>query len=364
MKSGRTINELAAEITRQQESKKDYIAHHENLTMELQPVEAQTGHTKQPIPILNMANGNGGYRFKMTDLFHEQVSSKLGIPKTYYERMRNEAPALLVGNANHWLKESRDRAMVRTLDGKARAFLSEKYRPLDNHDLAEAVLPALLESDCGVESSELTERRLYIKAVTKRIELEVKKGDVVQAGIVISNSEVGLGAVKVEPLVFRLICLNGAIINDMGVRKYHVGKAGSEFGLDGADEFYRDETRLADDRAFWMKVVDVTRATLSEVKFRAIVARWQEATEQKIDGNPVKVVEEVSKRYNLREAEGTGILQHLIQGSDLSAYGLMNAITRTSQDVPDYDRATDLERLGPRILELPRQAWSELASVA
>ncbi|MBL0089244.1 MAG: hypothetical protein IPP44_22195 [Ideonella sp.] len=33
--------------------------------------------------------------------------------------------------------------MVRTLDGQARAFLSDRYRRLDNYDLCEHVLPML-----------------------------------------------------------------------------------------------------------------------------------------------------------------------------------------------------------------------------
>ena len=33
--------------------------------------------------------------------------------------------------------------MVRTLDGHARAFLSDRYRRLDNYDLCEHVLPIL-----------------------------------------------------------------------------------------------------------------------------------------------------------------------------------------------------------------------------
>lgn len=48
-----------------------------------------------------------------------------------------------------------------------------------------------------IVSTELTDSRMYIKAINERLELEVKRGDVVQAGIAISNSEVGLGALKV-----------------------------------------------------------------------------------------------------------------------------------------------------------------------
>jgi hypothetical protein len=36
---------------------------------------------------------------------------------------------------------------------------------------------------------------MYIKAICPRIQAEVKKGDIVQAGIAISNSEVGMGSV-------------------------------------------------------------------------------------------------------------------------------------------------------------------------
>ena len=55
--------------------------------------------------------------------------------------------------------------MVRTLDGEARAFLSERFRPMDNHDLAEAVLPVFRDAGASVESCEITPSRMYIKGV-------------------------------------------------------------------------------------------------------------------------------------------------------------------------------------------------------
>ena len=41
----------------------------------------------------------------------------------------------------------------------------------------------------------------------------------------------------------------------------------------------------------------------------------------------------------------------ILQENDFSAFGLVNAVTRSSQDVADYNRATDLERLGGTLLE-------------
>ena len=75
-----------------------------------------------------------------------------------------------------------------------------------------------------VVSCEVTENRMFIKVVNHRLEAEVMPGDIVRAGVVISNSEVGLGAVSVRPLVYRLVCTNGMIVNDFGERKAHVGR--------------------------------------------------------------------------------------------------------------------------------------------
>ncbi len=128
--------------------------------------------------------------------------------------MRSQAPELLAANVNEWFHQKPERRMLRTLDGSMRAFLSDRYRRLDNYDLASAVLPVLKEMGEGLKivSTELTESKMYIKVINERLELEVKQGDVVQAGMVISNSEVGMGSLKVEPLIYRLICTNGCAV--------------------------------------------------------------------------------------------------------------------------------------------------------
>ena len=87
----------------------------------------------------------------------------------------------------------------------------------------------------------------------------------------------------------------------------------------------------------------------------------QEATEQRIEGNPVAAIEVLSEKFGYSNDEKSGILTHLIQGGDLSAYGLLNAITRTSQDVTDYDRCTELERDGSKVLSLPASTWKAIA---
>lgn len=46
-------------------------------------------------------------------------------------------------------------------------------------------------------------------------------------------------------------------------------------------------------------------------------------------------------------------------GNDYSHFGLVNAVTRSSQDVADYNRATELERIGGTLLDEEVEAVSK-----
>src|SRR4029078_11851254 len=163
--------------------------------------------------------------YGITTLARRQLAEKLRIPYAYFERMREDQPALLDHNVNTWCRSEDGGRRIRTLDGRVRAVLSDRYRRLDNYDLAENVLPILQRlPDARFESVELTETKMYLKVVTPRIEYEINPGDVVQAGIVITNSEVGCGMLSVQPLIYRLVCRNGLIASDRALHKTHVGR--------------------------------------------------------------------------------------------------------------------------------------------
>lgn len=302
---------------------------------------------------------NAQEHFEVKHNAHRQIADWAKIPAAYYDRMPTDLRAV---NVNHWLNNEPGQRMVRTLDGQVRAFMSDRYRVLDNFDLATAILPILQEvPDMDVISTELTENRMYIKALFPRIEREVKRGDVVQSGVVISNSEVGKGSLRVEPLVYRLVCLNGMISN-ISQKKYHIGKAAGE--ADAAMEIYRDETLQADDRAFWLKVQDTVRASVDHVQFNKIVDDMARTVDLGFEVGPQEVIERTAKKFSLTDGESQSVLTHLIEGGDLNGFGLLNALTRTSQDVEDYDRATEFERMGGQIIELNPSQWSEIAAAA
>lgn len=347
MQAGKSIVELAKEIEYRASIKKDYVA-------DTREVSLQTDGTH-----LTVGEQQG---LTLTEHSHRQIGDRVGIPAKYYDRLREEAPALLAENVNHWFHEKPERRMIRTLGDTARAFLSDRYRRIDNEDIAEAVLPILLESSqIRIISTEITERRLYIQAIFPRLEGEIRKGDTVQSGIIISNSEIGQGSFSVSPLVFRLVCENG-MISSSALKKYHVGRrAESE---DGSLEIFRDETLQADDRALFLKVQDVVRSSLNEAQFEYQIERLREAAGGSEIENPVKAVEVLAKKHGFNDSEGSSILKSLTRAGDYTRYGLIQAVTEQANTAKDYDRAVEFETLGGQILDLNSSDWRRVAEAA
>jgi hypothetical protein len=362
MKTGGDLSTVLQEVRRVEESKKDFIAPKGLLSMVVLETERiRTSGTDPdqdgkpaagPAPRIQFKAGDRHYSFNVRKRAHDQMAQELGIPGQYYKRMLEADPELLAVNVNRWMGQDRGtRRMVRTIDGDMRAYLSDRYRPLDNFDLAEAVLPILMGDGIKVESLALTEDRFYLKAVNARMTKEVKVGDPVQMGIVVSNSEVGAGALKVEPLIYRLACLNGMIREDMRTRKYHVGRRTGEDGEDAASRFFSDETRRLDNKAFFAKVRDTVAGGFNEAFFSQEVEKLQAAAGAPIVEKIEDVMERISDRHGLNETERGSVLDAFIKGGDLTRYGLANAVTLTAQGVDSYDRSQELERIGGRLID-------------
>ncbi len=355
MKSGSTIKDLHDRVHQGASSSRDFISPANLIAV----TRVDTGVQ------LVLGDSSRERQFMPSALVHEQLADHLDIPLDYYRRTLDQEPDLLAANANTWLRRSGDRRLIRTIDidgtPTARAFLSDRYRQLDHADLLHAALPALERLGTRIESCELTERRIYLKAISERIGGEVRPGEIVQAGVVISNSEVGCGALSIRPLTYTLRCSNGAISEDLTLRQHHLGRR--QGGDDSIQQLLSDEARQADDRAFFLKVRDLTSAALEEALFTKQLDRLKAAAQQAIVPSQLEAVVEVtSKRFGLSEIERTGVLGHLAANGDLSQWGLSSAVTRFSQDVDSYDRSTDLERIGGRIVELSKRDWTTLTS--
>ncbi len=359
MKAGLTLTQLAQEIERRSKAKLDMVIS----TKDIEMTEAAT---------LVLADHG---QVAINKVAHDQIATHVDIPRAYYNRMLENDPRLLANNVNTWFRKNPVPRMVRCLDNTARAMLSDRYRPLENEDLAEAVLPPIMEMGLEVMSSQITDNRLYIKCVDPKVTRELaaiggKFGDgkhnilrMLAPAITISNSEVGQGALAILGGVYDGFCSNLATFGERSTRKYHVG---SKHEIAGEDTYalLSDETRRKTDAATWAQVGDVVRAAFDRARFDSLCEKIEGTQKDKIGGDPVQVVKLTTSRFGLNESTGTSILRHLIEGGDLSRFGLYNAVTRAAQDVADYDDATAMERHGAQIIDLPKAEWQVLAEAA
>jgi hypothetical protein len=374
---------LAAELERRAESKRDYVAAAQSLMVR------SNGRS-----LLSLDDEE----FELNAVAHGQLAEWTGVPKTFYDRLRSQAEQLTVdvwhggesaGPATTPLfdvllnrlisSRTEDRRLVRTLDGTCRAVLSDSFNPdLDNVDVYRIAAKSIDDQGLGAEhmvSAEVTERKLYIKVVSPRLEAIIRpenlerphgghhflrEPEVVQAGVLISNSEVGLGSLSVQSFVYKLQCTNGWIV-ETPYRQRHVGKA-----LEAGDDrtVCRSDTRLADARPRLLKVRDHVAEALDEHRFLATVAKMQASAGLRLEGGVEKVVEAAARKFALNQNEKEDVLRNLIEGADLSYWGLMNATTAAAHTAASYDRAVELEVLGGRMLALPAAEAKQLAKAA
>lgn len=355
MKYGMDLTELARELMSRKNDNRvhDYLA----------DTRCMVFDADSNGDMISLNNGSSTTMLTLNGVAREQIGQAFDIPSRYYDRMQKDNPELLAMTINSWFNKEPKRRLVRSLDGTARAFLSDKYRVIDNDQIAEAVLP-IISSIPGmvIESCNLTDEKMYIKCVNPRLTAEVTPGDIVQSGIIVSNSEVGRGCLCIQPLVYRLVCKNGMVVNDAATRKYHVGRgnqANEDFSM------YTDATIEADTRALIMKVQDTVRSVSEQVRFDNVVEKMRLAKQAEITTHNIPaMVELAGKEFKYTQNEGQSILDYLVRGGDLTMYGMANAVTRAAQDVDSYDRSTVMESIGYNILTMANAKWKQLNAMS
>lgn len=359
MKAGLSLTQLAQELERQNEAKRDFLVDTREVTL-LVPEDPQER------PELHLPNDTG--EFALGGLVpRRQLGDHLHMPARYWDFLEGEHRSLLGTTVNTLLRERPSRQMVRCMDfggedRTARAFLSSRYLRRDNHEVAQAALKALGEiPDVQVPTSQITDKHMFITAIAPRIQGEVKKGDVVQAGVRIRNSEVGWGALVVEPIIYRLWCSNGCG-TWVKTRVFHLG---ATLDSEEAVRVLSDESLRLDDQAFFAKLGDIMKAAVDETIFNEFLIKMRGAADTVEMVKPKEAMEELGKRFSITEGEGDSILAHLITGGDLTAYGALNAVTRAAQDVESYERSMELEQVGGKILQLAgTREWERIATAA
>lgn len=240
--------------------------------------------------------------------------------------------------------------------GYARALLSNSYRPIDNWDVLGALLTGLQKAGFTghvVRQADLTDNRMYIRISVPEVSALAPTllrnyvspysrnrgadNPVVEAGIVITNSETGGAAFTITPELVVQICTNGLTIKRDMIRKTHLGSK-----LDDGVLKVSDETRQKNLELVASQTRDAINTFLDPAYVERAVARIESESEEPV-GDVTKAVETIVSRPAFTKDDMSGLLSAFFDGGDRTKGGLMNAITAYSQTVDDADRAYEMD---------------------
>ena len=326
-----SLPDLIQTVNQEERQKKDHLIESNTLSVS----------TRDNTTYLNVP-GRFSESYVLNDTARAQLATRLEIPYRYAEKLRMEEPRLLDQNLNTLFRRSNEKRLIRTLGTQCRAVLSPNYRILDNYSFLGAVLPMLAQlPDAKLNEAYLTETHLHISLVFQSAQGYVKPGDPVRYGIMMANSEVGMGSLSVWSFIHRLVCSNGLVVTEAdgpGVRRVHLGKR------------MEDLTKLPSDREVWLEYGDTVRATADNRRLPQILHRLQLAAQTPILDAPEEAVEKLAKRFQLTKDEGERVLNQYIASSDLSTWGLVNAVTEAAKEADTIQRRVEMQSIGGRML--------------
>ena len=326
-----TMPDLIQTVNQQERQKRDHLIESNQLS-----VTTRDNQTYLNVP------GKFGESYSLNDTARAQLATRLEIPYRYAEKLRLEEPRLLDQNLNTLFRRSNEKRLIRTLGPNCRAVLSPNYRILDNYAFLGTVLPMLAQLlDSKLNEAFLTDTHLHISLVFQSAQGYVKPGDPVRYGVMLANSEVGMGSLAAWAFIHRLVCSNGLVVTEAdgpSVRRVHLGKR------------IEDLTKLPSDREVWLEYGDVVRNTADNRRLPQILHRLQIAAQSPIMDAPEEAVEKLSKRFQLTKEEGERVLRQYVAGQDLSTWGLVNAVTEAAKEADTIQRRVELQTIGGRML--------------
>jgi len=234
-----------------------------------------------------------------------------------------DGPAPSVACSETWLLRMKGDAL--------RGVLSSRYARLDNDLLLDSLMP-LLPAGFKVDWFSLDENSLHLRLVDPRKPQSVLPGDELLSGIHVGNSEVGLRAVTVDALVYRLVCQNGLIRLVKGrslMHRRHVSLSASGF-KEALEEAVRGA--LEEASSFLEQIRTAARTPVPDVAaVLALLGRQEALSKSFLEAAELSIRAEPS-------------------GQQETVWGLANGLTQASQSLSPDNRYA-VEALAGRLIE-------------
>ena len=255
-----------------------------------------------------------------------QLCQNLKRPVKYYRRLPDEVKATV---ANYDIGRLNGNSYL--LRGKGewiRAFLSAEYVAYNNSEIAQTAESLLRNEALAVKSFVLEETHMFLKIISEDI---VDRSSGLKAGIMIGNSEVGLGSISVEPFVFRKPCTNDLVVSrEKSFRHAHIHLTE-----------YEMTRRMAEALGEGFRVAS------------AVLAEFLKTREVKV-ADPIEVIRKIAEERKFAQKLIAEVVSSYLGDPEANWYGVINAFTSAAQKLGPLQRI-DMERFAGTLLQAPLQ---------
>jgi hypothetical protein len=294
----------------------------------------------------------GDREFKPTDHALQQFSIRSNVPSSSvlrelrnqedYDSQDADVMTYLSNNALRRLDQDKVFRLRTYTDGTCRAFVTDKYAPVDNRWYLETLQEFMPEGRLSHWKGD--EDTIYGNILLPDTIIDYTDDDSDYGGMIsIGNCEIGKRRISQTPSLFRSICLNGCIwgqIKGKQIRRRHIGDIDlGELKIEIGENIEYQLPLLPNAITKFLTMRDFENGDVSMKNIIAAVCR--------------------DERIGKREA--TEVLGQYAEyeNHERNLFGVINAITRAGQA---FDNATWLkfDEIGGSLLETTDNRWSAI----
>ena len=286
-----------------------------------------------------------------------QIASRAGLPGAYIndlvtarESWKNKLGTDTLNeffHNEHVIRRddaSKNRHLIRAVNGQARGFLSDRYRRIDTRPLVEAYAEECNKLGAVPVEGTVTDTRVALKAFLPMV-FEPVPNEVMCLGLEWSNSDFGAGKHAVRMFILRLWCLNGATMEDV-LSQVHLG------GQLSQDVEFSQRTYESDTRTSVFALRDIIKNTLGPANTSVILETIRRANAEEINWRSTapllakKLLKEELK--SVRDAFESNDVINLPAAK--SVWRVSNALSWIAGKTEDEDRKLELQRLAGAVM--------------
>lgn len=278
-----------------------------------------------------------------------QIAGRADMPPSYLTELVDGNPwqrqmAAEILNRSFFHGHKGERALVRSVTGQIRGFLSDRYRRLDSRPLFETFAGTCQELGAVPVEGTVSDVRVAMKALLPVV-FEPITGEALCLGVEWGNSDFGAARHSVRAFIYRLWCLNGATMED-SLSQVHLG------GRLAEDILFSQKTYELDTQTSVSALKDIVKNVLSEDKVRAQLEGIKTAHEKKVDWKKLRTT--LAKKLLASEIKAveqsykSPDVVMLPEGENM--WRVSNAISWIAGSTEDADRKLELQRLAGEVI--------------